>query len=127
MNQKTINIIIASIWFINGLFCKVLNLTPRHEQIVSKILSADYSRVLTVIIGILEIAMAFWVVSQKNQQWNAITQMAVIAGMNILEFFQVPELLLWGKWNALFAFMLIIAIYFNQFHFNKTHHALTKS
>ncbi|RSK42054.1 DoxX-like family protein [Mangrovimonas spongiae] len=124
MNQKINNIIIASIWFINGLFCKVLNAVPRHEQIVSKILSEDYSRPLTIIIGILEIAMAFWILSNKATKFNTITQIVIIASMNILEFIIAPELLFWGKLNALFALVLIVVIYCNHFHINKTHHEL---
>lgn len=121
------NILIASIWLINGLICKVINTVPRHEQIVANILSQDYSRTLTVMIGILEIAMAFWILSNKHSKLNAVVQIVIIASMNILEFTLVPELLLWGKLNALFAFILIITIYYNQFHFNKTHYELIKS
>ncbi|TBV25377.1 hypothetical protein DMZ43_10530 [Meridianimaribacter sp. CL38] len=124
---KITNITLAGIWFINGLFCKVLNLVPRHEQIVANILSEDYSRPLIITIGCLEIAMAFWVLSNKYSKFNAVVQIVIIASMNILEFVITPELLLWGKFNALFAFILIIVIYYNQFHFNKTHHELIKS
>ena len=124
---KITNITLAGIWLINGLFCKVLNLVPRHEQIVANILSEDYSRPLIITIGCLEIAMAFWVLSNKYSKLNAIAQIVIISSMNILEFMLVPELLLWGKLNALFAFILIIVIYYNQFHFNKTHHELIKS
>lgn len=124
---KIINITLAGIWFINGLFCKVLNLVPRHEQIVANILSEDYSRPLIITIGCLEIAMAFWILSNKYSKLNAVVQIVIIASMNILEFVITPELLLWGKLNALFACILIIIIYYNQFHFNKTHHELIKS
>ncbi|TDY11648.1 DoxX-like family protein [Meridianimaribacter flavus] len=124
---KIINIALAGIWFINGLFCKVLNLVPRHEQIVANILSGDYSRPLILTIGCLEIAMAFWILSNKYSKLNAVVQIVIIASMNILEFVITPELLLWGKLNAFFACILIIIIYYNQFHFNKTHHELIKS
>lgn len=124
---KIINIALAGIWFINGLFCKVLNLVPRHEQIVANILSEDYSRPLILTIGCLEIAMAFWILSNKHSKLNAVVQIVIIASMNILEFVITPELLLWGKLNAFFACILIVVIYYNQFHFNKTHHELIKS
>lgn len=39
--------------------------------------------------------------------------------MNTLEFILVPDMLLWGKANAIFAFILILVVYFNEFHFNK--------
>ena len=45
--------------------------------------------------------------------------MLVIATMNILEFIIVPNLLLWGRANALFAFLFILVIYYNEFHINQ--------
>jgi hypothetical protein len=63
--------------------------------------------------------MALWIVSRYKTKLNAITQIAIIAVMNTLEFILVPDLLLWGKFNSLFAFLLIIAIYINEFHLNK--------
>jgi hypothetical protein len=39
--------------------------------------------------------------------------------MNTLEFILVPDLLLWGRANAIFAFMLIGVIYFNEFYLNQ--------
>ncbi len=39
-------ILIAGVWVVNGLFCKVLNLTPRHESIVARILGDAHAHVL---------------------------------------------------------------------------------
>ncbi len=50
---------------------------------------------------------------------NAISQIIIIGAMNTIEFLLVPDLLLWGKYNSVFAFLLIIAIYLNEFYFNK--------
>ena len=110
-----INYFIASVWFVNGFFCKILNLIPRHEMIVAEILSSSYSRSLIVLIGISEIIMAIWIISRFRSRINALTQIITIATMNILEFILVPELLLWGRWNAVFALMLIVLIYSNEF------------
>ncbi len=110
---------IAAIWFVNGLFCKVLNLVPRHQQIVATILGIEYSRWLTILIGISEIAMAVWILGRVYTRLNAITQMILIATMNTLEFIFVPDLLLWGKYNSVFAFLLIVAVYLNEFYLNK--------
>jgi len=33
---------IALIWLINGLFCKLLNFVPRHEEIVKRILGVFF-------------------------------------------------------------------------------------
>ena len=110
---------IATVWIANGLFCKVLNLVPRHEQIVARILGGDHSRLLTTLIGLAEIIMAIWILSAYKSRLNAITQISVVATMNTLEFFLAPDLLLWGKLNSLFAFIFIIAIYYNEFYLNK--------
>ena len=110
---------IAMVWMANGLFCKVLNLVPRHEQIVARILGEAYARPLTLAIGLAEIGMAIWILSRIKPRLNAVTQMAVVATMNTLEFFTVPDLLLWGKLNAFFAFLFVLLIYYHEFHLNK--------
>ena len=119
LNKKTnvITYFIALVWIINGLFCKVLDFVPRHEAIVAKILSEEHSRLLIVLIGLSEILMAIWILSGIKSRWNAITQILIVASMNILEFLLVPDLLLWGKLNALFACLFMLLVYFNEFHF----------
>lgn len=117
--HQILNLFIAAIWLINGLFCKVLNLIPRHQEIVANILGNSHSRLITVLIGISEIGMAVWILTGVWSRLNAITQIVIIAIMNTLEFILVPELLLWGKANALFALLLIILIYYNEFYLNK--------
>lgn len=112
---------IALVWLVNGLFCKVLNLVPRHQEIVSKILQIDKptATVLTILIGLSEIIMAIWIISRIMHRFNAMAQIAIIATMNILEFIFVPELLVWGKLNSFFALLFILLIYFNEFILNK--------
>ena len=56
--NKALTLLISVVWLANGLFCKVLNLVPRHEQIVARILGEDYSRPLTILIGLSEVLMA---------------------------------------------------------------------
>ena len=117
--HKILNYSIGLVWLINGLFCKVLNLVPRHQEIVARILGAAYSRPLTIIIGCSEIFMAIWIISKYKMRMNAITQIAIVAIMNTLEFIIAPDLLLWGRWNALFALLFILVVYFNQFYLMK--------
>lgn len=125
MNSKHIHKIatafIALVWIVNGLFCKVLNMEPRHEEIVQRITSFDRPSAyyLTFLIGISEIIMAIWIISRILPKLNAITQIVIIATMNILEFALVPHLLLWGRFNAVFAFLFMLIIYFNEFYLNK--------
>ena len=123
MNVRAINRVltfcISVVWIANGLFCKVLNLVPRHSEIVARIIGEDFSGPLTVLIGCSEIVMAMWILSGFKSRINALTQIAVVGTMNILEFVLASDLLLWGKWNALFAFMFVIIVYFNEFYLNK--------
>lgn len=63
--------------------------------------------------------MAVWILSGYKTKLNAITQIAVVAIMNTLEFILVPDLLLWGKLNSLFAFIFISVVYYNEFSINK--------
>lgn len=116
---KVLLIIIASVWLINGLVCKVFNLVPRHQEIVARILGNGNARLMTSMIGILEVSMAIWILSGIRSRLNALAQIVVIATMNIMEFLLVPDLLLWGKANIVFAFLFILVIYYNEFHLHK--------
>ena len=111
---------IAFVWIANGLFCKVMNFVPRHEEIVSVILGGDYSHMFTQLIGYSEIAMAIWILSGFYSRLNAIIQILVVATMNMLEFMLVPDLLLWGRLNAFFAFLFIVIVYYHEFKMKPT-------
>ncbi|OYQ48473.1 hypothetical protein CHU92_00690 [Flavobacterium cyanobacteriorum] len=124
--HRILTLLIAAIWLANGLFCKVLNLIPRHEHIVARILGNDYSRILTVLIGLSEVVMAIWVLTKFKTKLNAIIQMTVVATMNILEFLLVPDLLLWGRLNSVFALLFIGIVYYNEFVLNKNLNRQTK-
>lgn len=113
--HKILTYLIAAVWFINGFFCKVLNLVPRHEQIVARILGSEYSQTLTIMIGLAETAMAVWILTGFKSKLNSIVQITVVATMNVIEFNVVPDLLLWGRLNIVFAFLFIGIVYFNEF------------
>ena len=117
--HSVLTYIIAAVWLANGLLCKILNLVPRHQQIVARILGDDFSRPLTILIGSSEIVMAIWVLSSFKTRLNAVVQIIVVAAMNILEFILAPDLLLWGRLNSVFALLFIGLIYFNAFSLNK--------
>jgi hypothetical protein len=108
-------IVIALVWFINGLFCKILNLVPRHELIVSRILGAEYAPILTKVIGTAEVLTVVWIVTGIKSRYCAVFQMIIIATMNVIEFILVPDLLLFGRLNIVFAFLFIILIYSTEF------------
>jgi len=117
--HSAITLLIATVWLANGLLCKVLHLVPRHEQIVAGILGEEYSKPLTVFIGVLEIGMAIWILTKYKSTLNAMVQILIVATMNGLEFSLVPDLLLWGRFNLVFALLFIGMIYYNEFVLKK--------
>lgn len=113
--SKFLNFFIAAVWLANGLFCKVMNLVPRHQDIVARFVGGGQAVLFTKAIGLAEMVMAVWIVSGYLARLNAIIQVLVIATMNVLEFILVPDLLLWGRFNILFAFLFILLIVYNQY------------
>lgn len=110
-----LTIAISLVWLINGLFCKVLNLVPRHQLIVARILGEDYSGLITKAIGLSEILMFLWVLSKLKSRWCSVAQIIVVATMNTIEFILAPDLLLFGRLNSVFALLFISLILINEF------------
>ncbi|WP_460621993.1 DoxX-like family protein [Hymenobacter tenuis] len=102
-------------WLANGLMCKLLHLVPRHEAIVARILGPTYAAPLTRLIGLAEIGVALWVLSRRWVRLNAGLQIAVVATMNIIEYFLAPELLLWHQFNSVFAGLFMLVVYYYGF------------
>lgn len=113
--MRIVNIFIAMVWLVNGLYCKVLNYVPRHQLIVARILGDDHAGFLTRAIGISEIGMAIWILSGIKHRWCAIAQILLVATMNIIEFILAPDLLLFGRVNIIIAFIFIIVIFLHEF------------
>jgi DoxX-like family len=120
---------IAMVWLLSGLFCKLLNFEPRHLQIVSRILGADYATLFTQIIGILEIGMAIWIVSCIVPKLCAMAQIILVLAMNVIEIIVTPDLLLFGRWNIIPALLFVSIVYYYQFiwlrKINTTHVSLS--
>jgi uncharacterized membrane protein YphA (DoxX/SURF4 family) len=117
--HRTLTYCIAAVWIANGLFCKVLNLVPRHQEIVTRILGNAYSKPITILIGFSEIIMAIWIISGYKSKVSAIVQIVIVAAMNIIEFLFASDLLLWGKLNSVFASIFLLLVYVNEFYLNK--------
>ncbi len=113
--KKILNICIAIVWLVNGLYCKILGGVPRHEEIVALILGPRYAFEFTKIIGFLEVLMCIWILSRFKSRTCAIIQIAVILLMNVIEFINAPQLLLFGKMNLFFAVLFSILIYITEF------------
>ncbi|MEM8906614.1 MAG: DoxX-like family protein [Bacteroidota bacterium] len=103
---------IATVWLVNGLYCKLFNGMPRHRQIVAQILGEEHATLLTQQIGLGEVFLAIWVLSHYFKRWNAGLQILLVLIMNILERYWVPELLLWGPLNFVFALGFIGLVYY---------------
>ena len=107
--------LIAAVWLANGLFCKVLGLVPRHRQIVARILGGEWAGFFTMAIGFAEIGMAVWIVSRFKSRLCAMMQILVAAAMNMLEFVLMPDLLLWGRYNSVFALVFVAVVFYHEF------------
>jgi uncharacterized membrane protein YphA (DoxX/SURF4 family) len=116
---KILTCLIAAVWVINGLFCKLLDLVPRHRLIVARILGDEHAALLTRAIGFSEVLMAIWILSGIRPRWSAVAQMVLIAVMNTIEFYAARDLLLFGKMNAVLALVLIIVVFYNEFVLRK--------
>ena len=112
--MKWLTWLIALVWLVNGLVCKVLNVVPRHEMIVGTILGTENSRLFTVIIGLMETALSVWIISGKYQKFTIWFQIIVVMTMNLIEYFLVPHLLLWGKFNLVFATFFCLLIFISK-------------
>ena len=112
----------AMVWFVNGFYCKIMGFVPRHEFIVAKILGYDYAQLLTLAIGFGEVIMGFWILSGIKPKVNAVIQILLVLTMNVLEVILVPELLLWGSMNMLFAILFVLLIFINEFILAKRLH-----
>jgi hypothetical protein len=115
LRSKILTYLITLVWLLNGLFAKVLNLVPRHTEIVANILGEEYARPLTILIGCSEIAMAVWIWLDRQRKPTAIVQIAIILTMNTLESLLVPDLLLWGYFNPVFAVLFCGLIWYHGF------------
>jgi hypothetical protein len=67
--RYALNIFIALVWLINGLFCKLLNMAPRHQEIVGRILGDDHTFLITKAIGTGELLIVVWILSRIKSKW----------------------------------------------------------
>lgn len=103
------------VWFVNGFLFKIVGLIPRHETIVAHILGEKYASFFTIVIGLFEVALSIWILLKIESQKCTQLQLALILLMNLLEFALVPELLLFGRFNLVLAFLFCILLYLNEF------------
>lgn len=110
MKFPLLRFLIGLVWFVNGLWCKVLGMVPRHREIVAVALGEEIADTATLLIGLGEIALALWIWWGRFPKLTALLQIGLVATMNAIEFFQTPDLLLWGRWNAVFAALFLVVV-----------------
>ncbi|MEM6770360.1 MAG: DoxX-like family protein [Bacteroidota bacterium] len=115
MSDRLLTYGIAAVWFVNGLWAKVLGGVPRHQEIVARILGAEYAQAITIAIGLGEVAFALWVLFGGYRKLTATLQIFTILTMNVLETYLARDLLLWGQWNLLFAILFCSVVYVHGF------------
>ncbi len=118
--RRVFSLLFALVWFVNGLLCKVLDFVPRHREIVGRILGEDHALTLTRLIGLGEIVMAAWILSQWKWRWSAGAQIIAVVAMNVIEFLLVPDLLLFGRWNASVALVYCAIVTYAGFIYSPT-------
>ena len=118
LTDRILTYCIAAVWLVNGLYCKVLNRVPRHQEIVGEILGHDHAYWLTKLIGFGEVILCAWVLSGLHRRLCTLLQVALVMGMNVLENMLVPEMLLWGKMNFVFASLFSVILLWKEFMLN---------
>jgi hypothetical protein len=87
-------VLIGGIWIYHGLYSKLLNGIPRHQQIVARVLGQNFARPATRLIGVLELILGIWAITGIESFACAIVQTAAILGMNTLEIIFAGDLLI---------------------------------
>jgi hypothetical protein len=115
MIKKGLNWAFAAVWLVNGLYCKVLDGVPRHRLIVGRILGAEHAGLLTKAIGVGECLMGVWILIGVWPRLSAAAQIVLVVVMNAIEFVLAPDLLLFGRMNAVVALVYIGIVYWDTF------------
>jgi hypothetical protein len=88
---------VASVWLLHGLYNKVLHGSPRHLAIVQSVpgLSGATGEQVLMTVGVLEIAIAVWVLAGWTPWLCAAAQTILLLSMNVVELSTARHLLLW--------------------------------
>lgn len=114
VNRRLVRISIALVWLYQGLWCKVLGGSAHHLAVVAAVpfIGPAASRVVVMILGLIECALAVWAISGRQLREAAIAQTALLAAMNagglIWSWRLLPDPV--GMLLENFAFVLLIWI-----------------
>jgi hypothetical protein len=75
---------VAGVWLYHGLWCKLLGGCPEQADIVADMpgLGGKRARVVLLGLGVVETALAGWVISGAKPRLAAATGTALVVGMN---------------------------------------------
>src|SRR5262249_21812315 len=81
---RLIRIAIALVWMYEGLWCKVLGHSPRHEAILNNVplLTPAEAHFVLFTLGLLECGVAVWVISGWRPTQGALLQTVLLVSMN---------------------------------------------
>lgn len=114
VNRTLIRISIALVWLYQGLWCKVLGGSAHHLAVVAAVpfIGPAASRAVVMVLGLIECALAVWVLSRRQLRKAAIGQTGLLAAMNagglIWSWRLLPDPV--GMLLENFAFVLLIWI-----------------
>lgn len=107
-----------AVWFASGFFCKVLDMVPRHRQIVGRFLGDEHALLMTRTIGFFEIMMVVWILSRLFPRVCATSQILLVITMNVMEVVWTADLLLFGRWNLIPGSLFILVVWADQWQLN---------
>jgi len=84
VNRRLIRLSIALVWLYQGLWCKVLGGSPHHRAVVAAVpfIGSAWSQAVLLVLGLMECALAAWVLSGWQLRKAALVQTALLAAMN---------------------------------------------
>ena len=82
--HKLVRLSIATVWFYQGLWGKVLGGLPHQEAVISTapFLGAAEVHLALITLGLVECGVAVWVLSGKRMRQAATVQTALLVAMN---------------------------------------------
>jgi hypothetical protein len=76
---------VAAVWLYEGLWCKLLGREPHQVQVVESVpgLGPIFGRTFLLALGLVETALAMWVLSGSVPGLCAVTQTALLVTLNL--------------------------------------------
>ena len=93
---------LAGVWLVHGIWCKLFGKVARHRDIVARAVGESQARVVTLMVGGIEVMIAAWILSGAQMRLCALAQTCLLVSMNIFEVWLARDLLL-APWPMLMA------------------------